>query len=301
MTAEPQHPPILNAFIDDAALDKLIQLARREDLGPHGVDVTSQTFIPADRAGEAAMVTRQPGRAAGLALLAPIAAAYDARIEVDILARDGDPISTGQPLASFRGPLRSILSMERVALNFTTHLAGIASFTARFVELTEGTRARICDTRKTLPGLRSLQKYAVACGGGATHRIGLYDAMLIKDNHLAHVPLQDLAGVLREAADRARRTYPDLKFVEVEVDTLDQLEQVLAAEVDMILLDNMSPDQLRAAVALRDQRAPQVLLEASGGVNLDTVAAIAKAGVDRISIGALTHSAPSLDIGLDIR
>lgn len=297
----PETPPDLASFISAEELDALIQRARREDLGPHGVDVTSQVFIPAERTGEASMIVRAPGHLAGAALLPTVAAVYDRRIEVELAAEDGQPLTARQTIATFRGPLRSILSMERVALNLTTHLCGVATFTAHYVAQTNGTRARIYDTRKTLPGLRALEKYAVACGGGMNHRLGLHDAMLIKDNHLAGVRLEDLPGVLRDAAHRARRAHPDLKFVEVEVDTIEQLQRVLEADVDMVLLDNMTLAQMHEAVALRDARAPGVELEASGGIILEEVAAIAATGVDRISVGALTHSAPSLDLGLDIR
>ncbi|MFP4144791.1 MAG: carboxylating nicotinate-nucleotide diphosphorylase [Phycisphaeraceae bacterium] len=292
--------PSLAEFIDGDQLASLIGRARKEDLGPHGLDVTSRMLIRGEPVVEAKMVAREAGVLAGAALLTPIAEAYDERIEVALDAADGQPIKPGQCVARFRGPLASLLSMERVALNFVTHLAGIASLTARYVEKTRGTSAGIYDTRKTLPGLRGLQKYAVACGGGHNHRMGLCDAMLVKDNHIAGVKLDDLPGVLGEAIGRARTTYAGLRFVQVEVDTLEQLEKVLETDVDMILLDNMAPEEMGRAVAMRDEKAPEVELEASGGVNLDTVEAIARAGIDRISVGALTHSAPSLDLGLDI-
>ncbi|MFW6059223.1 MAG: carboxylating nicotinate-nucleotide diphosphorylase [Phycisphaeraceae bacterium] len=292
--------PQLESFINSDTLSALIQRARAEDLGPDNIDVTADAFIPPDRAAEAQMVPRAPGILAGAALLPHIAAAYDENLKVALLARDGAALRPGEPAARFTGQLRAMLMMERVALNFVTHLSGIATLTAQYVTQTAGTNAHICDTRKTIPGLRGLAKYAVACGGGTTHRVGLYDAMLIKDNHLAGVTVKALPQVLRDAL--ARAAHHDLKFIEVEVDTLAQLEQVLTVrEVDMILLDNMSTDQLRKAVARRDALAPDTLLEASGGVNLETVAAIAATGVDRISVGALTHSAPALDLGLDIQ
>lgn len=299
----------LTDFISRDELAALIRRAKQEDLGPDGVDVTSALFIPADAVGEAAMVSRQGGHVAGLALLAHVAGAYDRRIDLLLDAADGDRIEAGQSLARFHGPLRSILSMERVALNFVTHLSGIASLTARYVSQAQGTKARICDTRKTLPGLRGLQKYAVVCGGGTSHRTGLYDAMLIKDNHLSTRDAADLTDALRQAVVQARAAYPRLKFIEVEVDTLEQLEQVLptppeapeAPETpDIVLLDNFTLPMLREAVAMRDHVNSKVQLEASGGVNLETVQAIAGTGVDRISVGALTHSAPALDVGLDI-
>ena len=298
MTTTPH--PHLDRYTEPAALDALIAQTRREDLGPGELDITSVAFIPAELRGSAEMIARQPGRLAGLALLPRIAAAYDPSVNVDLVRADGNAVAPGESVARLAGSMQSILAIERVALNFATHLSGIASLTARFVEKTEGTRARIYDTRKTLPGLRALQKYAVACGGGQTHRVGLYDAMLIKDNHLAHVPLSRLADTLSEAVRQARQAQPSLNFVEVEVDTLEQLQNVFGTGIDIVLLDNMVPDQLREAVHLRDRLAPRVELEASGGVNLQTVEAIARTGVDRISVGALTHSAPSLDLGLDI-
>ena len=287
-------------YITDAELTALIDRAKAEDLGPSGLDVTSTLFIPEDTKGQASAVSRATGVLAGVAMLETIASAYDAKLQVTVTKHDGHALQPGDTTAIFIGPLRSILTMERVALNFLTHLSGIATLTARYVEEIQDTQARIYDTRKTLPGLRRLQKYAVACGGGATHRIGLYDAMLIKDNHLAHHPLRDLTAAVSDAVARARKTYPDLKFIEVEVDTLEQLGKVLGTGIDIVLLDNMPPVELAKAVALRDDAAPSVQLEASGGVTLETVRAIAETGVDRISVGALTHSAPSLDLGLDI-
>ncbi len=292
--------PAIHDFVSAEELRRLIAVAKAEDLGDPPRDVTSEVFIPAAQTGDTAMVSRAAGVLAGGALLDAIASAYDPSIEVEHALEDGAALSAGTVIARFRGPLRSLLSMERVALNLACHLSGIASLTARYVELTRGTHANIYDTRKTLPGLRGLQKYAVACGGGATHRLGLHDAMLIKDNHLAHHPLRDLTAAVSDAAARARAAYPDLQFIEVEVDTLDQLGKVLGAGVDIVLLDNMAPEDLARAVAMRDENAPAVQLEASGGVTLETVRAIAEAGVDRISVGALTHSAPSLDLGLDL-
>lgn len=292
--------PDLNSFVTTAELDALIASARLEDLGSAGLDVTSESFIPQELIGEAEMVARQSGRLAGVALLDRIASAYDPTVQVDVARQDGTAVAPGESIATFHGPLRSILAIERVALNFCTHLSGVATLTAQYVEKTDGSPSRIYDTRKTLPGLRGLQKYAVACGGGHTHRIGLFDAMLIKDNHLAHVPLAELETALAEVVAKARADHPDLKFIEVEVDTLEQLQRVMGTGIDLVLLDNMTTDQLRAAVQLRDRLASSVELEASGGVSLATVEAIARCGVDRISVGALTHSAPALDLGLDI-
>lgn len=290
--------PDLRAYVTEPQLDAVIQQARAEDLGDPAQDVTTRAFITDDRCGRASLVCREAGRLAGIVLLPRIARAYDRRIDVQAEATDGQPIAVGRIIARYAGPLGSILTMERVALNFVAHLCGVATLTAQFVKRTRQTPARIFDTRKTLPGLRGLEKYAVACGGGLTHRMGLHDAMLVKDNHLAHVRPHLIGEVLRAAIDRARRD-ADLKFVGVEVDTLEQLGTVLQSRVDLVLLDNMSIENLTKAVAIRDQQARGVELEASGGVDLDNVGAIARTGVDRISVGALTHSAPSLDLGLD--
>ena len=292
--------PDLNAYIHPDELHTLIMLARHEDLGPEGLDVTSLCFVPDTAMATAHFVPRRPGVLAGLAVLEAVCAAYSRRVTLDITARDGEPATPGQSVASLAGPLRDILAIERVALNLLGHLSGIATLTAAYARHCAGTKARVYDTRKTLPGLRGLQKYAVACGGGGTHRIGLYDAVLIKDNHLAETPLEKLADRLGAATAHARANWPGLKFVEVEVDTLEQLAEVLKAPIDIALLDNMPPPELAAAVKMRDAVAPEVELEASGGINLDTIGDIARSGVDRISVGALTHSAPSLDIGLDI-
>lgn len=292
--------PNLADYIDDTALIALIETAKREDLGPDGLDATSACFIDADAAGQASFVNREPGTIAGLSVLKTVCKAYGGRVMYELQHSDGDPAEAGATLATITGPMRDILAIERVALNTLTHLSGIATLTARYVAKCKGTKASIYDTRKTLPGLRGLQKYAVTCGGGKTHRMGLYDAVLIKDNHLAGTPLDQLAAKLTESATHARSTCPGLKFVMVEVDTLDQFSEVLKAPIDIALLDNMPLSTLTQAVAMRNQHAPAVQLEASGGVNLDTVGNIAKTGVDRISVGALTHSAPSLDIGLDI-
>lgn len=290
----------LNDYITETERVALIERAMAEDLGPASLDVTSTLFIPDDATGTASVVSRAEGVLAGAALLGSIVGVYDPQLQTTPQQHDGDTLQAGKAVATLRGPLRSILTMERVALNFLCHLSGIATLTARYVEEIRGTTARIYDTRKTLPGLRGLEKYAVACGGGATHRIGLYDAMLIKDNHLAHHPLRDLTAAVSDTVARARQKHLDLKFIEIEVDTLDQLGKVLGTGVDIVLLDNMPPKELKKAVKMRNDSVPGVQLEASGGVTLDTVRAIAQTGVDRISVGALTHSAPSLDLGLDI-
>ncbi len=296
-----ESPPQIEDYASASDLAGLIQQARDEDLGPDHVDVTSTLFIPEDLEAEATIVARQPGRLAGVALLPTVLQTYGVSIDTAIHCRDGSAISPDQPVATLTGFLRDILAVERVALNLITHLSGIATLTARYVEQVKGTRAGIYDTRKTLPGLRAVQKYAVACGGGGTHRMGLYDAVLLKDNHLAHVEPDQLCPAVNQAARLARTTYADLKFVMIEVDTLEQLKQVLPADIDLVLLDNMTNEQLSEAVTMRDNVAPDVELEASGGVSLETVHGIAQTGVDRISVGALTHSAPALDLGLDIQ
>lgn len=277
-----------------AACRRLVELALAEDLGAGG-DRTSLATIPAAAQGTAAFVARSAGVIAGLPAAALVAHHVDATLSFTVVVLDGSPVSAGTTLATMAGSLRSILAVERTALNFLQRLSGIATLTRQFVDAAAGTRARILDTRKTTPGWRLLEKYAVRMGGGCNHRIGLFDGVLIKDNHLA-----GLRGDVR-AAVNAARLYPGNTGlpVEVEVDTLEQLDQALEVNADIVLLDNMSLEQLRAAVAMRDARQSRALLEASGGVNLKTVAAIAATGVDRVSVGALTHSAPALDVALD--
>jgi nicotinate-nucleotide pyrophosphorylase (carboxylating) len=278
---------------ETGACERLILAALQEDLGDVG-DLTSATIIPADLDGRAVFAARSHGVLAGLHAVALVLNAVDPRLVLEPLRRDGDRLERGTQLAVVRGPMRSLLTAERTALNFLQYLSGIATLTRRYVDTIAGLPCMVLDTRKTLPGYRLLAKYAVRCGGGHNHRMGLHDGILIKDNHLAALGIgPDAVG---EAVRRARqRPVP----VEVEVDTLDQLDSALAARPDIVLLDNMSPNQLREAVQRRDLGAPGVKLEASGGVTLDTLPAIAAAGVDRVSIGALTHSAPALDIGLD--
>jgi nicotinate-nucleotide pyrophosphorylase (carboxylating) len=294
-------PPPLSDFLTHDALDALLARARDEDLGPKGLDVTSRYCIPPDLDETGWLRSRAAGRLAGLAVLPQIAAIYDAKLSVTLETTDGCVVQSNETVARLDGPLRSMLAMERIALNLLGHLSGIATLTGQFVEAVSHTHAAILDTRKTLPGLRALEKYAVACGGGVNHRMGLYDAMLIKDNHLAHLPASDLTTELRRAIKAARQEHPELKFIEVEVDDLKQLEAVLTLDVDIVLLDNMTPHQLAQAVALRDARAPAIQLEASGGIDLEQAAIVADSGVDRISVGALTHSPPTLDLGLDLR
>ncbi|MDX1682040.1 MAG: carboxylating nicotinate-nucleotide diphosphorylase [Phycisphaeraceae bacterium] len=284
---------------DDDALDALLRRAREEDLGPTGRDLTSDLLIDPEQAATARFVTRDPGTLCGLALLPRIAALYDPDLAVALHCDDGDAVATNTRIADVRGSLRSILAFERVGLNFLTHLSGVATLTSQFVEAVSDTGAQIADSRKTLPGLRTLQKWAVRCGGGINHRMGLHDAVLVKDNHLTGLSGSDLTNHLRDVISRARAADPPADFVEVEIDHLDQLTPVMEAGPGLILLDNFTPDQLRQAVERRNQQPNEIKLEASGGITLATAAEIAATGVDRLAIGALTHSAPALDIGLD--
>ena len=288
----------MNTFTSEEreACRKLIELALREDLGDAG-DRTSQALIPEDLTGQAVFVARREGVLAGLPVLPLLLEHFPPRLDLRELARDGDRVRPGTELARLTGSMRSILAAERTALNFLQHLSGVATLARRYVDAVAGTRARILDTRKTTPGWRLREKYAVRQGGAANHRLGLYDGVLIKDNHLA--ALGDVPDPLAAAVERARAAVGRDLPVEIEVDTLDQLDRVLPLSPDIVLLDNMTPDQLREAVRRRDALAPRTLLEASGGVSLETARAIAESGVDRISVGALTHSAPALDIGLD--
>lgn len=277
-----------------AACRRLIDLALAEDLGTTG-DRTSIATIPEATTSRAAFVARSPGVLAGLPAAELVCVAVDPALRFEVAVPDGTYIERGLVLATVTGPLRSVLAAERTALNFLQRLSGVATLTGRFVDAVAGHPAKILDTRKTTPGWRLIEKYAVRCGGGHNHRIGLYDGILIKDNHLA-----GLRGDVRRAVEAARSHPGNAGLpVEVEVDTLDQLGAALAVRADIVLLDNMTLDELRTAVARRNAAAPGVLLEASGGVNLFTVRDIAATGVDRISVGGLTHSAPALDIGLD--
>jgi nicotinate-nucleotide pyrophosphorylase (carboxylating) len=283
---------------ESAACSQLVDLALKEDLATVG-DVTSRSLIPPGQTGRAAVVARSAGVLAGLPAAILVARAVDAKLELETHRSDGDLLYPDTELGVLCGPIGSVLTAERTVLNFLQHLSGVATRTRQFVSAVAGLRCQILDTRKTLPGWRLLEKYAVRCGGGYNHRLGLYDGFLIKDNHLAAVR----AGTPIAQAIRRCRENPQHGSlpIEVEVDTLTQLDEALAGGADLILLDNMTLDQLRDAVGRRDRTAPGVLLEASGGVTLDTVRAIAETGVDRISVGALTHSAPALDIALDYR
>lgn len=294
----------MNAFsnAEAAACDHLIKMALEEDLGSTG-DLTCQAVIPLGHQGRAVFVARSPGVLAGVETVERIGEAVNSGLVGERLLGDGVVLNRGSQIATLEGPMANILLAERMALNFLQHLSGIATLTRRFVDAVAGLPVKILDTRKTIPGWRILAKYAVRCGGGHNHRMGLYDGILIKDNHLASLGAQrkDLAsfGVIGQVIAAVREKYGGAITIEIEVETPDQLTAALAHKPTIILLDNMNPDQLREAVLRRNELAPEILLEASGGVNLDTVRAIAETGVDRISIGALTHSAPALDIALD--
>jgi nicotinate-nucleotide pyrophosphorylase (carboxylating) len=282
-------------------LELLIAQALAEDLGQPG-DITSAATIPRDARGSVSVVARAAGVLAGMPAIERLLVPFELTPGWEPHLADGAPLGRGSVVARISGPMRSILAMERTALNFLQHLSGIATLTARFVAAVAGTRALIYDTRKTTPAWRSLEKYAVRCGGGCNHRFGLFDAVLIKDNHLAW--LNRAAGptdqeVIAAAVARARSSTPPGTVVSIEVDSLDQLDAALECAPDIILVDNLGPDYLVEAVRRRDQTARHVLLEASGGVSLGTVRALAETGVDRISVGALTHSAPALDLAVD--
>ena len=290
-------PPVF-ADVEQTAAQKLIEFALDEDLAGRG-DLTTLAVIPQAAVGSVSIVVRRPGVVSGLPIVALVFAQVDPQVRVELHGVDGDRVERGTVVAVLTGSTRSLLIGERTALNFLTHLSGVASLTNQFVQRAAGSRAKILDTRKTLPGWRALEKYAVRCGGGVNHRMGLYDGVLIKDNHLAAWVGLASRPTLREAVERARTTSPKDVTIEVEVDSLEQLRDVLLARPDIVLLDNMPPATMSQALAIRDQAAPGVQLEASGSVTLDTVAAIAATGVDRISIGALTHSAPALDLAFD--
>ena len=278
-----------DAFLSPLAIDEAVTRALAEDLGRAG-DVTSIATIPEGTRGRAVMKAREPGVIAGLPIAEAVFRKLDPSVEITGHLRDGAAVQAKTVLMTISGDARALLSAERTALNFVGHLSGIASAAAEFVRLIAHTKARVCCTRKTTPGLRALQKYAVRCGGGFNHRFGLDDAILIKDNHIA------VAGSAAEALRRARDASGWLMQVEIEVDSLSQLEEVLPLKPDVVLLDNFGLHDLRRAVEIT---AGRCRLEASGGVTLETVRAIAETGVDAISVGALTHSAPALDIGLD--
>jgi nicotinate-nucleotide pyrophosphorylase (carboxylating) len=286
---------------------EIIQLARREDLGED--DVTSRFMSSEDAVGVGTVLQKQVGVSCGLPIVEMICRTYDERLRVEPIPGFHLDILEGRfsdarslPLLRVRGPMRSLLSAERVILNFLQHLSGVATLTSRFVHRVEGTGARIYDTRKTLPGLRVLEKYAVRRGGGCNHRAGLFDGLLVKENHIAGIPLKELALHLSQRIARSRAEAPD-RFVEIEVQSLEQFREVLKLEGEfVVLLDNMDCPKMQTAVEIRDRagKKGKVLLEASGGVTLETVRPIALTGVDRIAVGAITHSASALDISMEI-
>ena len=291
---------------ETAACCALIELAFAEDFGGEAAwrsDLTSLFFIPAGYEGKADIVARSAGVIAGLPAIELVFGRLSEEFRITRLVDDGTKVTAGTIIATVSGPMNLLLSGERTALNFLQHLSGIATLTGRFVDAVAGLSAKVLDTRKTIPGWRLLAKYAVRQGGGHNHRTGLYDGILIKDNHLAFALSrfrQSIPAIIQNARKQPRlsklaQTLP----IEIEVETLEQCEDALAGRPDIVLLDNMTVEQMRSAVERRDLVAPKVRLEASGGVNLQTVRAIAETGVDRISVGALTHSAPALDIALD--
>lgn len=275
--------------LDPAYVLDVVRRALAEDLAG-GVDVTSAATVPAGQTATGDLVARADGVVAGLPVAEIVFAAVDPAVRWEARRHDGDRVTRGDVLATVTGPTRSLLTAERTALNLLCHLSGVATATARWVDAVRGTGARIRDTRKTTPGLRALEKYAVRQGGGVNHRMSLSDAALVKDNHVI------AAGGVAKAFALVRATYPDLP-VEVECDSVDDVREAVAAGADLILLDNMSPAEMTEAVGV----ARGVRTEASGGLTLDTAAAVAAAGVDFISVGGLTHSAPILDIALDLR
>jgi nicotinate-nucleotide pyrophosphorylase (carboxylating) len=287
----------------------LLRLAVREDLEDQ-CDWTSEALVPEATMGRAAVVARRPGVLAGEPAVAMTLAAFHRRLVWSPAANDGEAVAPGRVIGRIEGPARGLLAAERLVLNLLGRLSGIATLTRKYVEAVAPTRARIYDTRKTTPGWRKLEKYAVGCGGGSNHRTGLFEAVLIKDNHLALAAELPPAGSApdspAEAVVRARRFLADRlgdagrgMLVEIEVDRLDQFDRVITVGPDLVLLDNMPVEEIRQAVARRDARCPTVELEASGGISLENVRRIAETGVERISVGALTHAAVSLDFGLD--
>jgi nicotinate-nucleotide pyrophosphorylase (carboxylating) len=270
-------------------IEPIVRAALLEDLGRAG-DLTTDAIVPSDARAKVSLAVRQAGVVAGVDLALMAFRLVDPAIAASIIRGDGSHVAPGDVIATLEGPARGLLTAERVALNFICHMSGIATATAGVVEAVRGTKARVIDIRKTLPGLRAIQKYAVRAGGGANHRFGLDDGILIKDNHIA------VAGGIRVALERARAAAGHMVKIEIEVDTLDQLAEALLFEIDAVLLDNMSPEELRRAVGLVDGRA---ITEASGGITPANAGAIAATGVDLVSMGWLTQSVRALDIGVD--
>lgn len=284
----------LTSCLSPVLIEKAVHAALLEDLGEAG-DITTNSTIPSDATALAALVAREDGILSGMALVQAAFTAMDKTVDFKLLVNDSNQIHAGTKVAQISGNARSLLSAERVALNFLIRMSGIATYTAQFQKCISHTKAKICDTRKTISGHRAFDKYAVKCGGGSNHRFGLYDAVLIKDNHIA------VAGGIALAINRARSYAGHLVMVEVEVDNLDQLREALEAKPDSILLDNMSPKNIAEAVAINKATdGGATKLEASGNVNINTIKVIAETGVDYISTSKITMAAPTLDLGLDI-
>jgi nicotinate-nucleotide pyrophosphorylase (carboxylating) len=303
MPIEPYgHLALLDLYerLVEPTIDTAMDAWLAEDLGDVG-DITTASLVAPDLEIRCEVRARQHGIVAGLPILDRMIVRRGGMLRAEPLAADGDRIEPGMRVLEVVGPLSALLPMERTALNLLGRLSGVATLTRQFVDLVAGTKAQIVDTRKTTPGLRYVEKYAVRCGGGHLHRIGLYDGVLVKDNHIAALEDHEL-GPAVEALAEAARGHAGAAFIEVEVDRLEQLDALLELPdgvLDIILLDNMGPRMIEDAVARRDARRASVLLEASGGVSLETVRAIAEAGVDRIAVGVITHSAPQIDFGLD--
>ena len=293
---------------------KLVEMALAEDIGASnlddGVDCTTDSIVPKEAAARAAFVSRANGVVCGVEIAKLAIKNFAPKLKLEVQVEDGQAIKPQQTIAVMVGSAHDILTMERTCLNFMCRLSGISTLTSQYAVEIEGTGACVLDTRKTTPGWRRLEKYAVACGGGENHRMGLYDAIMLKDNHLAFYRslVEDNDDTIPTTIKMARKWIDDnasklpngkKTVLQLEVDTLEQLEIALATDCDIVLLDNMDCDQLKKGVAMRNDKAPKILLEASGGVNLKTIGGIAQTGVERISVGALTHSAVNFDIGLD--
>ncbi|HWV24306.1 MAG TPA: carboxylating nicotinate-nucleotide diphosphorylase [Thermomicrobiales bacterium] len=289
----PTHPPSASPFQPD--VQAIIELALTEDIGTG--DVTSLATVPADRQASGIMLAKSPGMLSGIEVARQVFQTVDPTIDFEAHLKDGDELTAGTTVATVSGPVRSLLTAERTALNIVQRLSGVATATARYVAGTAGTRAHIVDTRKTTPGMRLLEKQAVMHGGGRNHRFGLADGVLIKDNHLAAIGGADR---ISQAIRRARDFAPHTLKIEIEVTSLDELREALDASADIVMLDNMDTETMAEAVTIRDAHDNRALLEASGGITLERIPAIAATGVDLISVGALTHSSPALDISLDL-
>ena len=308
----PTKPELDDQTKNDAAA--LVEMALAEDIGSanieQGIDCTTQSIVPKDAMAAAEFVSRQAGIVCGLAICQLAIEKHAPQLRLERRLNDGDQVNPKRTIAVLSGPAHQILVMERTCLNFLCRLSGISTLTDRFVKQVAGTKAKVFDTRKTLPGWRRLEKYAVRCGGGYNHRMGLFDAVMIKDNHLAfyrslaedsNETIPNSVKLSRKWIDERKSSLPNgaKTILQLEVDSLEQLEIALRCSPDIVLLDNMNSEQLSKAVEMRDATAPQIRLEASGGVNLHTIRRIAQTGVERISVGMITHSAVNFDIGLD--